>query len=86
MRAEPVKDRIVVVREEGKEVTKGGIVIPKTAMERPEIGVVNASGPDSNFKPGDRLLFGMYAGTEFELDGITLLLLRDDEVLAKLVE
>jgi chaperonin GroES len=87
----PLQDRLVVRRVEEQETTKGGIIIPDSAKERPLEGEVVAVGNGKRLedgsvvpldvKAGDRILFGKYAGTEIKLDGVEHLILREDEVL-----
>jgi len=91
MRIRPLQDRVVVKRVKKEEKTKGGIVIPDTAKEKPIEGEVLAVGPgkitdDGNqrapdVKVGDRVLFGKYSGTEVELDGDEHVVLREDDIL-----
>ena len=88
----PLYDKIVVKRVEAEETTKGGIVLPDAAQEKPKEGVVVAVGkgmilPDGalvepQLKVGDRILFGGYGGTEVKVDGEDHLILRESEVLA----
>lgn len=85
----PIGDRVVVRRLPVEDVTKGGIIIPDTAKEKPQQGEVIAVGPGKkdytmNVKKGDRVLFGKYAGQEFELNGDELLVMREDDILAVL--
>jgi chaperonin GroES len=87
----PLQDRVIVKRLEEEQTTKGGIIIPDTAKEKPIEGEVVAVGngkvledgklraPD--VKKGDRILFGKYAGTEVKLDGVEHLILREDDIL-----
>ncbi len=93
MKIRPLHDRILVKREEEKEVKKGGIIIPDTAKEKPQEGKVLAVGPGDRhpdtgeriaveLKVGDRVLFQKYAGTEFKLDEEELLILSEKDVLA----
>lgn len=87
----PLQDRLVVRRVEEQETTKGGIIIPDSAKERPLEGEVVAVGSGKRLedgsvvaldvKQGDRILFGKYAGTEIKLDGVEHLILREEEVL-----
>ena len=86
MKFRPLHDRVVVRRIEGEEKTKGGIIIPDTAKEKPQEGEVIAVGPGArdesgklvplDLKAGDRILFGKWSGTEVKLDGDDLALLR----------
>ena len=92
MKIQPLHDRLVVKRIEPEEIVKGGIVIPDTAKEKPQDGVVIAVGKgkilengnrvEMTVKEGDRILFAKYSGTEIKLDGEEYLILREDEVLA----
>ena len=87
----PLHDRVVVKRLEGEEKTKGGIIIPDTAKEKPQEGKVIAVGPgarDENgkltpldVKAGDRILFGKWSGTEVKIDGEDLLIMKESDVL-----
>lgn len=91
MKVRPLQDRLLVRRVEEQEKTKGGLIIPDTAKERPLEGEVLAVGAGKrtddgtlialDVKAGDRILFGRYAGTEIKLDGVEHLILREDEVL-----
>lgn len=92
MRIKPLQDRVVLERLSGEEKTKGGIIIPDTAKERPAEGRVlevgeGRTGEDGKpvpmtVKKGDRVLFSKYAGTEIKVDGQERLILREDEILA----
>jgi chaperonin GroES len=92
MKIRPLQDRIVVKRLEGENKTKGGIIIPDTAKEKPIEGRVVAVGNgkvlrDGKVRPlevkvGDVVLFGKYSGTEIKLDGEEHVLIREDDVLA----
>jgi chaperonin GroES len=92
MKIRPLQDRIVVKRLEGESVTKGGIIIPDSAKEKPIEGRVVAVGngkvlKDGKVRPvdvkvGDVVLFGKYSGTEVRLDGEEHVLIREDDVLA----
>ncbi len=94
MKIRPLQDRILIRRLEEEETTAGGIIIPDTAKEKPQEGVVVAAGPgkirdDGNISPldvskGDRVLFGKYAGTDVTLDGDDYTILREEDVLAVL--
>ena len=87
----PLHDRVVVKRLEGEEKTKGGIIIPDTAKEKPQEGKVIAVGPggrDENgkltpldVKAGDRILFGKWSGTEVIIDGDDLLIMKESDIL-----
>jgi chaperonin GroES len=89
----PLHDRVLVRRIEEKESVKGGIIIPDTAKEKPQEGEVIAVGAGKiekgvrvalDVKAGDRILFGKYSGTEIKLDNEEFLILREEEILAKL--
>jgi chaperonin GroES len=92
MKLRPLQDRIVVKRLEGETQTKGGIIIPDTAKEKPIEGKVVAVGngkvlKDGKVRPlevkvGDTVLFGKYSGTEVKIDGVEHVLIREDDVLA----
>ncbi|HID74388.1 MAG TPA: co-chaperone GroES [Planctomycetaceae bacterium] len=92
----PLDDRIVVEPVEAEEVTAGGIVLPDTAKEKPQRGKVLAVGPgkllDSGERSqlsvavGDEVIFGKYAGTDIEIDGKEVKILRESDVLAKVVK
>ena len=91
IKLKPLQDRVIVKRVKEEEKTKGGIIIPDTAKEKPIEGEVIAVGngkvgddgklraPD--VKAGDRILFGKYSGTEVKLDGEEHLILREDDIL-----
>lgn len=89
----PLHDRVLVRRVEEKETVKGGIIIPDTAKEKPQEGEVIAVGAGKmekgtriplDVKAGDRILFGKYSGTEIKIDNEELLILREEEILAKI--
>ena len=87
----PLGDRVLVERVEEEEKTKGGIIIPDTAKEKPQEGKVIATGPGSrddsgkvvplDVKEGDRILFGKWSGTEVKLDGKDLLIMKESDIL-----
>ena len=87
----PLHDRVVVKRIDAEEKSKGGIIIPDTAKEKPQEGLVEAVGNGKildngtklslEVKEGDHILFGKYSGTEIKIDGVEHLILREDEVL-----
>jgi chaperonin GroES len=91
MKIRPLQDRIIVKRIEEEEKTKGGIIIPDTAKEKPMEGKVIAAGTGKilengkkqplEVKAGDRVLFGKYAGTEVKIDGIEHLIMKEDDIL-----
>ncbi|MGB6429729.1 MAG: co-chaperone GroES [Candidatus Acidiferrales bacterium] len=89
----PLHDRVLVKRIEEKESIKGGIIIPDSAKEKPQEGEVIAVGAGKiekgeriplDVKPGDRVLFGKYSGSEINVDDQDFLILREEEILAKL--
>ena len=89
----PLHDRVLVKRIEEKESVKGGIIIPDTAKEKPQEGEVIAVGAGKiekgariplDVKAGDRILFGKYSGTEIKVEDEEYLILREEEILAKL--
>ncbi|AEG07974.1 co-chaperone GroES [Sinorhizobium meliloti] len=87
----PLHDRILVRRVESEEKTKGGIIIPDTAKEKPQEGEVLAVGPGArgekgqiqplDVKVGDRILFGKWSGTEIKIDGEDLLIMKESDVM-----
>ncbi len=91
MKLRPLQDRILVQRIEEEKTTKGGIIIPDTAKEKPVEGKVAAVGNGKigedgkrialEVKKGDRILFGKYSGTEVKIEGEEYLILREDDVL-----
>jgi chaperonin GroES len=91
MKLKPLQDRILVQRVEEEKTTKGGIIIPDTAKEKPAEGKVVAVGNGKigedgkrvalDVKKGDRILFGKYSGTEVKISGEDYLILREDDVL-----
>ena len=90
----PLGDRVLVRRVEEEEKTKGGIIIPDTAKEKPQEGEVIAVGPGArddsgkiqplDVKSGDRILFGKWSGTEIKLEGEDLLIMKESDVLGVL--
>lgn len=90
----PLHDRILVRRVDSEEKTKGGILIPDTAKEKPQEGEVVAVGPGArneagqvqalDVKAGDRILFGKWSGTEIKIDGEDLLIMKESDVLGVL--
>jgi chaperonin GroES len=89
----PLHDRVLVRRLEEKETVKGGIIIPDTAKEKPQEGEVVAVGNGRrekgeliplDVKPGDRILFGKYSGNDIKVDDEEFLILKEDEILAKI--
>ena len=96
MNIRPLQDRVLVKRIAEEERTKGGIVIPDTAREKPMEGEVMAVGNGKilenggkitpEVKAGDRILFGKYSGTEVKIDGVEHLILREDDILVILTK
>lgn len=92
MKIKPLHDRILLKRSEGEEKTKGGIIIPDTAKEKPQEGEVVAVGPGKTLEDGsiremqvskgDKVLYSKYSGTEIKLDGQEHLIVREDDILA----
>jgi chaperonin GroES len=94
MKVRPLHDRVLIRRSEEEQKTKGGIIIPDTAKEKPVEGKVIAVGNGRigddgkatplTVKAGDRILFGKYSGTEVKIDGVDHLILREEDILAVL--
>ena len=94
MKIRPLQDRVLIKRVAEEEKTKGGIIIPDTAKEKPMEGLVVAVGPgaidkdgrrrEPEVKKGDRILFAKYSGTDVKLDGEDHLIMREDDILAVL--
>ena len=92
----PLHDRVVVRRIQAEEKTKGGIIIPDTAQEKPQEGEVVAVGPGGrdeagklipiDLKGGDRVLFGKWSGTEVKIDGVDLLIMKESDIMGVLEE
>ncbi|MCX5806939.1 MAG: co-chaperone GroES [Proteobacteria bacterium] len=92
MKIKPLQDRVLIKRIEEEEKTKGGIIIPDAAKEKPQEGKVIAVGDGKTLesgtkapltvKVGDKILFGKYSGTEIKVDGEEHLILREDDILA----
>jgi chaperonin GroES len=91
MKFRPLHDRVVVKRVAEEEKTKGGIIIPDTAKEKPMEGEVVAVGPGArdekgalvapDVKAGDRILFGKWSGTEVKLDGVEYLIMKENDIM-----
>ena len=87
----PLHDRVVVKRVKEEEKTKGGIIIPDTAQEKPQEGEIVAVGPGNrdedgerialDVKAGDRILFGKWSGTEVKIDGEDLLIMKESDIM-----
>jgi len=92
MKIRPLHDRVIVKRIKEEETTKGGIIIPDSAKEKPSEGKIIAAGngkllENGTLKPlevktGDKVLFGKYAGTEVKIDGEEHLIMREDDIIA----
>jgi chaperonin GroES len=91
MKIRPLHDRVIVKRIEEDQKTKGGIIIPDTAKEKPQMGEVIAAGPGRksedgkllalDVKKGDRVLFSKYSGNDIKIDGEELLIMKEDDIL-----
>jgi chaperonin GroES len=91
MKFRPLHDRVVVKRIEAEEKTAGGIIIPDTAKEKPQQGEVVSVGPGGrdeagklipiDVKPGNRVLFGKWSGTEVKLDGVEYLIMKESDIM-----
>jgi chaperonin GroES len=91
MKIRPLQDRVIVQRVEEEQKTKGGIIIPDTAKEKPQEGKVVAVGKGKvnddgkliplDVKVGDRILFGKYSGSEVKMEGEEYLIMREDDIL-----
>ena len=91
MNIRPLQDRVILKRVKEEEKTKGGIIIPDTAKEKPQEGEVIAAGPGArneagqlqplDVKVGDRILFGKWSGTEIKIDGEDLLIMKESDVM-----
>ncbi|BCM87387.1 molecular chaperone GroES [Methylobacterium indicum] len=94
MQFRPLHDRVVVRRIESEEKTKGGIIIPDSAKEKPQEGEIVAVGPGGrdesgkltplDVKAGDRVLFGKWSGTEVKIDGKDLLIMKESDIMGVL--
>ena len=90
---EPLGDRVIVRPTEKEEVSKGGIILPDTAKEKPQEGEIIAVGPGkvkddgtriaTEVKVGDKVIYAKYAGTEVEVDGEKLLIMHESDIMAK---
>ena len=91
MKFRPLHDRVVVTRIDAEDKTKGGIIIPDTAKEKPSEGEVIAVGPGGrdesgklipiDIKRGDRVLFGKWSGTEVKIDGVEYLIMKESDIM-----
>ena len=94
MKFRPLHDRVVVKRIDAEEKTAGGIIIPDTAKEKPQQGEVVSVGPGGrdeagklipiDVKPGDRVLFGKWSGTEVKIDGVEYLIMKESDIMGVL--
>ncbi len=92
LKLKPLADRIVVQAMEAEETTKGGIILPDTAKEKPVEGTIVAAGPgkvtddgkkvEMEVKVGDKVLYGKYSGTEVTVEGVEYLIMRESDVFA----
>jgi chaperonin GroES len=95
MQLKPLDDRVVVQSLDAEDVTAGGIVLPDSAKEKPQRGKILAVGPGRLLESGDRcevsvvigdeVLFGKYGGTDIEVEGVEVKILRESDILAKIV-
>ena len=95
-KVKPLADRVLVQAAAAEETTKGGIIIPDTAKEKPQRGKVVAVGPGRLLESGDRsacsvvvgdfVLYSKYGGTDIEVEGVEIKILRESDILAKIVE
>jgi chaperonin GroES len=96
MQFRPLHDRVVIKRIEAEATSRGGIIIPDTAKEKPQTGEVTAVGPGGrdeagkltpiDLKVGDKVLFGKWSGTEVKLDGIELLIMKESDIMGVLTD
>ena len=94
MKIKPLEDRVVVKAQEAEEVSKGGIILPDTAKEKPQQGEIMATGPGKTsdagslikltVTKGDTVLYGKYSGTEINIDGSDYMIMRESDILAVL--
>ena len=94
MKLNPLADRVVLKAKEAEEKTASGIILPDTAKEKPQMGKVVAVGPGKTnnegnvipmtLKDGDTVLYGKYSGTEINVEGEDLLIMRESDILAKI--
>jgi chaperonin GroES len=93
VKLQPLADRLVVKPSQKEEITKGGIIIPDTAKEKPQEGEVVAVGPGRmtdegkriamDLKAGDRVIYSKYGGSEIKVDDVEMIILRESDILAK---
>ena len=94
LKLKPLADRVVVEAAPAEEMSSGGIILPDTAQEKPQIGSIVATGPGKSsdsgdlikmsLKKGDKVLYGKYSGTEISLNGDDVLIMRESDILATL--
>ena len=94
MKLKPLEDRVVVLPQAAEEKTASGIILPDTAKEKPQMGKILAVGPGKSsetgsmikmaLKSGDKVLYGKYSGTEVNVEGQELLIMRESDILATL--
>jgi len=94
MKIKPLEDRVIVKANDAEEVSKGGIILPDTAKEKPQQGQVMAIGPGKSsdsgsiinltVKKGDTVLYGKYSGTEINIEGSEYMIMRESDILAVL--
>tara|TARA_Y100000996_G_scaffold244887_1_gene192594 strand:- start:656 stop:940 length:285 start_codon:yes stop_codon:yes gene_type:complete len=92
MKIKPLSDRVVVKVQDAEEKTASGIILPDTAQEKPQVGVIMAAGPGKmnesgtvnkmTVKKGDKVLYGKYSGNEISFEGDDLLIMRESDILA----
>ena len=91
MKLKPLADRVIIKMVEAEETTKGGIILTGSAKEKPEVAEVLAVGPGGmvdgkevvmNVKPGDKVIYSKYAGTEVKIDGQEIIIVRQSDILA----
>ena len=86
MKIRPLQDRVVIKRVKEEEKTKGGIIIPEIAKEKPVQGEVIAVGATQSIKVGDKVLFGRYVGAEISINDVEHLIMREDDILGVIEE
>ncbi len=88
MKIQPLEDRVLIKPTEEKEKKLGSIIVPETAKEKPQVGIVEAVGTDEELqkhvKVGDKVIFAKYGGTEFEIDGTNYLIVQKSDILGVL--
>ncbi len=88
MKIQPLEDRVLIKPVEEKEKKLGSIIVPETAKEKPQVGIVEAVGTDEELrkivKTGDKVIYGKYSGTEFELNGVNYLIIQKSDLLGVL--